>query len=283
MKEQFLDFNTFWNEFLKFSKDNNFNDEEILKWITVKSLRLKRNQFDYIKNIETSKFENMKNALLKYINGKSLGEIYGYIEFYGNYFDVTENVFDPRLSTESLITAILKLNKTLNKDIKILDLCTGSGCIAITLAKHLNVKVEAVDISPLALEIATKNAKNIGADVDFIEFDLSKNWNLALNKKYDIIVSNPPYWNADKILSNQTTIKGNPLIGFDGGDDGLDIIKLIINNSYNFINNGGYIFLEMDPDQEEKITELLKNAGFENIKTEKDYRNITRVIYAQKI
>ena len=266
----------------KFCAVNNFSNLEVVKWIVVKTLRLKRDQFDYIKIIDEYQIASMKNSIFKYINGQSLSKIFGYIEFYGNYFDVTENVFDPRLSTEALVSSILKVVDKGNKKLEIIDLCTGSGCIAITLSKMLNLKIDALDISPLAIEVAQKNAQKLNGQVEFIEFDLNCNWADVLIKKYDIIVSNPPYWNTEKILKNFDVIRNNPLDAFDGGVDGLKYIKIIIENSKNHLNDNGMLFLEIDPEQIEKVKSILKENGFTKIKVEKDHNNIDRVVYAVK-
>ncbi len=264
-----------------FTKHHNFNNEEVIKWIVVKTLRLKRDQFDYIKQLEEYKIDAMKKAILRYIGGESLSQIFGYIEFYGNYFDVTENVFDPRLSTEALVDEILHLDKKYLKKANIVDLCTGSGCIAITLSMILNNVVDAIDISPFAVEIANKNAEKLGAMVNFYQFDLNSDWQKIFNKKYDIIVSNPPFWNASKILDNSEVVRNNPIIAFDGGDDGLKYIKLIIKNSVNFLNKNGYLFLEIDPEQAKKVKEYMTAFGYKNIKIAKDHRSIDRVICGQ--
>lgn len=265
-----------------FSKQNNFNDLEVIKWIIIKTLRLKRDQYDYIKSISNDNLESIKIYLKRYIDGESLGKIFGYIEFYGNYFNVTENVFDPRLSTEALITSILKIDRQKLSNATIIDLCTGSGCIAITLSKILNLKVDAVDISPFAIEIAKTNAKNLNADINLFEFDLNDDWAKMFAKKYDIIVSNPPYWNAQKILSNPTVTRDNPVIAFDGGEDGLKYIKIIVENAIKYLNDGGKLFLEIDPDQFENIKHMMLENGYKNIGFEKDHRDIIRVIFAEK-
>lgn len=280
MKEQFLEFKNAFNSLIKFGKEQNFDNVETIKWIVVKVLRLKREQFDNIVRVSEIQLEQMKVALTRYINGEALSKIFGFIEFYGNFFNVTENVFDPRLSTETIVSAVI--NNCKSKNAKIIDLCTGSGCIAITLSKLLSTKVDAVDISPFALEIARENNINIGSTVNFIEMDLNNNWQNYLYQKYDIIVSNPPYWNSAKILSNNDIVNNNPIIGFDGGEEGLHFIKLIIDKSPQFLNKDGKLFLEIDPEQEDTIrTLLLKN--FTDIKTYKDYKNIVRVISAKLI
>lgn len=280
MSLQYIKFEEVWNKLLNKAKELKFENIEAIRWIIVKSLRLKRDQFDCIELVEQNKYDAIEQNLIRHINGESLGKIFGYIEFCGEIFNVTDNVFDPRLSTEALITAVLSEELSQKEECKIIDLCTGSGCVAITLSKKLNKAVDAVDVSPLALEVAELNAKNLNADINYILFDLNNNWSDVLKSKYDIIVSNPPYWDAKTILNNEYITQNNPLIGFDGGEDGLHFLRLIIKNSRNFLNKNGILFLEMDPNQEKKLKKLFKENGYKNIKIVKDYKGINRVIYA---
>ena len=266
-----------------FAKENKLENLEFIKWIVVKTLRLTINQFDEIKQIEDEQLELMKEYILRYKNGESLSKIFGYIEFYGGFFDVTENVFDPRLSSVILVDETLNICNENFENANIIDLCTGSGCIAITLSKLLKKEVDALDISPFAIEIAKSNAVKNNANVNFFKFDLNNDWDEVLTKKYDVIVSNPPYWNANKILSNEEIVRDNPIIGFDGGEDGLKYIKLIIENSSKFLKKNGFLVLEIDYDQIEAVKDYMRKNGFKNLKVCKDHRNIDRVISCQKI
>lgn len=277
--EKFLTFGKVFNSLIKIAKKENFNNVETIRWIVVKVLRLKREQFNIIARVSEFQFEKMKLALKRHIKGETLSEIFGFVEFYGNFYKVTENVFDPRLSTEAMIDAVLNSDIKNKPNLKVVDLCTGSGCIAITLSKLLNVQIDAIDVSQQALKVATENNYKIGGNVNFIEMDLNEDWNKSLKNKYDIIVSNPPYWDSSKILINKEIVKNNPIIGFDGGEEGLHFIKHIINNAPNYLNKKGQLFLEIDPEQENKIRKLLKE-NFKDIRTYLDYRNIVRVISA---
>lgn len=277
---KYVPFDIAFSELTDLADKNNFNNTETIKWIIVKVLRLRRDQFDNIIQIDEPSLDNMKKALLRHIKGETLSKIFGFIEFYGNFFNVTENVFDPRLSTEALVDAVLEWHTCSNQNCKIIDLCTGSGCIAITISKHTNSVVDGVDISPFALDTAKENNIKIGAQANFFQMDLNSNWSKTLKTKYDAIVSNPPYWNSAKILANTEIVKSNPVIGFDGGEDGLHYIKRIIDMAPQHLNQNGMLFLEIEPDQEQTIRKLLSNH-FEDIKTYLDYRKITRVISAK--
>lgn len=172
-----------------------------------------------------------------------LAYILGTKEFYGRNFRVTRDTLIPRPETEALIN----LAKTLNAQ-KILDVGTGSGCIAITLALEMpRAEIEAVDISPKALEIAQENAENLGAKVKFYRSNLLEN-----AEKYDIIVANLPY--VDKNwdwLSPELDYEPETALYADDG--GLELIKKLINQAPQHLNRDGYLLLEADRSQHEKI------------------------------
>lgn len=274
---KYIPFKKVYKDLIIYGKEKQFDNIETLRWIIVKSLRLRREQFDSIYQVDEYSYDTMKKAIDRYAKGESLSKIFGFIEFCGNFFDVTDNVFDPRLSTECLVKAVV--DKYKGKDIKVIDLCTGSGSVAVTLSLQLGLKVDGIDISPFAVETATLNNKKLGGQAQFFIMDLNENWDKYLTKKYDVIVSNPPYWNAEKILENVDVVKNNPIIGFDGGEDGLYYIKNIIDNAPKFLNPNGQLYLECDPDQMEKIKSYLSD-NFDSITEYKDYRDISRVLGA---
>ena len=169
-------------------------------------------------------------------------------------FIVNKNVLIPREDTEILVLEALKQGKT-----KILDLCTGSGCIAISLAKYLNnAQVDASDISTRALSVAKKNAKLNDVNVNFIHSDLFE----SINEKYDLIISNPPYIRKSDIKNLQLEVKKEPMRALDGGESGLDFYERIINESVNFLNRKGIIMFEIGYDQAKDVSSLLKKNNF---------------------
>lgn len=260
--------------------DNKNLHPDTAVWIIVKTLRVFKKDFKNIKQIEVVQFERMVKFATRVRNGETLAQVFGEVEFYGNILKTAPSVFSPRLSTEALVTAVINENSH-KKNLKILDLCTGSGSVAVTLAKHLNAKVYAVDISKEALAIAKENAKRLGVKCAISKMDILKPWKKLGDLKFDIIVSNPPYWNASKILGNPEVVKGNPIEGFMAGEDGLEFHKEIIKNAPNFLKKGGQLYLEMEEDQMPILYNLMKNK-FKTLTTEKDYRGITRVITGVK-
>lgn len=202
--------------------------------------------------------------------------ITGIQEFMGLEFHVTSDVLIPRQDTENLVLEVLKLceGKT------VLDMCTGSGCIIVSLAKLGSLKkAVGVDISEKALRIALKNAEQHKVNVEFIESNLFTN----VEGMYDIIVSNPPYIPTKDIDQLMVEVKDHePIIALDGDKDGLSFYKRIGNEINKYLAPKGYIFLEIGYDQGLAVTEILENAGIEDIKVVKDLSGLDRVVYGRR-
>ncbi len=200
---------------------------------------------DYFKNIE------------RLGNGEPLQHITHQQEFMKMNFYVNKDVLIPRPDTEVLVEEVIKIAKKINAK-KILDLCTGSGAIAISLAKYINnSQITAVDISEKALKVAEKNAKKnkVENQIAFLSSNLFQN---LPKEKYDIIVSNPPYIKREVIKSLDKEVKQEPLIALDGGWDGLDFYRKIVHQSYEFLKYKGYLCLEIGYDQKIDVIELIE-------------------------
>ena len=213
--------------------------------------------------------------------------------FFGYDFYVDSNVLIPRQDTEVLIEKILEVieanfNVEISSDISILDMCTGSGCIAITLYMELikrgfNIEVTAADISKDALMVAKKNIENLlGKSVlnntfHIIESDMFSNINN--NRSYDIIVSNPPYIPTRDIEKLEPEVRDyDPIMALDGDTDGLRFYRRIIEESSNYLNNNGFIAFEIGYDQGEDVECLLEEKGYKDINIYKDLGGLDRVI-----
>ena len=204
-------------------------------------------------------------------------------QFYGLDFYVDENVLIPQPDTEVLVENVIKIANR-NENIKsILDICTGSGAVGISLAKFIkNVQVDLTDISIDALAIANKNAiaNCVSKKCSFIKSDMFDN----LNKKYDIIVSNPPYIETDVIKQLSKEVQNEPLIALDGGKDGLYFYKKIANEAYKFLNSNGFLALEIGFNQKDAVIRILEQTGeYKDIYCLKDFGKNDRVIIAQKM
>ena len=192
-----------------------------------------------------------------------LSHLVGFDYFYDRKFKVTRDVLSPRIETEELIYKVLEYIKKSKKDsFKILDLCTGSGIIAITLKKEIVEKyteIVASDISEKALSIAIENANNNNANITFIKSDLFDN----ISGKFDLIISNPPYISyKDKITIKDNVLKYDPHLALFAEEDGIYFYRKIIENAVHYLSKDGVIFFEIGYDQKEKIFELGKNNNF---------------------
>ena len=222
------------------------------------------NEFEPDKDLEAkylSRIEKRKMHIpLQYIINKQ--------NFYGLDFYVDESVLIPRYDTENIVDRIVKDCKE-NKCLSVLDLCTGSGCIAVSLKKSGFEKVYAADISDKALAVAKHNAKLNNADIIFLKSDLYENFPKEI--RFDIIVSNPPYISTDEIARLEKQVRDfEPKLALDGGRDGLDFYKKIINLSKDFLNNKGRLYLEIGYDQSKDVVDLAKKEGYDNIVIIKD-------------
>ena len=192
-----------------------------------------------------------------------LSHLAGFEYFYDRKFKVTKDVLSPRMETEELIYKVIEYIKSINKNnIKILDLCTGSGIIGITLRKELeskSLKVVASDISEEALKVAKENAIMNEAEVKFIQSDIFEN----INEKFDIIVSNPPYIAySDKITMEDNVLNYDPHLALFAVEDGMYFYREIVENSKEYLNKDGMIFFEIGYDQREKILKLANENEF---------------------
>jgi len=195
-----------------------------------------------------------------------LSHLVGFEYFYDRKFKVTSDVLSPRMETEELVYKVIDyIRKNNLTNIKILDLCTGSGIIGITLKKELeefDVKILASDISSRALTVAKENASSLEADISFVESDLFSN----IQDKFDIIVSNPPYIaNDDKKTIKENVLNYDPHLALFADEEGMYFYRNIIEKSRPYLNEKGIMFFEIGYDQKEKIITLGENNKFETV------------------
>ncbi len=225
---------------------------------------------------EICKINEMCSERIKH---KPMQYILGVCEFMGLDFKVNSHTLIPRGDTEILVERAIEIVKK-NTYNSVLDIGTGSGAIAVSIAKYTNTHVDAVDISEGALKTAIENGSNNGVNVNFFKSDLFS----EVNEKYDIILSNPPYIEKDVIETLEPDVKDyEPLSALDGGNDGLDFYRRIINYIYSYINKNGCVIFEIGYNQGDKVSKLLSEKGFENISVEKDLSGLDRVVIGYKI
>ena len=224
---------------------------------------------------------NFFKGIKKLVKGIPLQHITHSQEFMKMTFYVNEDVLIPRPDTEILVEEVIKIAKRINAK-KILDLCTGSGAIAISLAKYIeDSQITAVDISDKAISVAKLNAKNNNVEnqITFVESDLFKE---LPKEKYDIIVSNPPYIKKEIIKSLDKEVQNEPKIALDGGYDGLDFYRKIISNADEFLKFTGYVCLEIGYDQKDDVLELFESKGkYVEATCKKDLFDNDRVVIAR--
>ena len=192
-----------------------------------------------------------------------LSHLVGFEYFYDRKYKVTKDVLSPRMETEELIYKVIEYINTSNKNkFKILDLCTGSGIIAITLKKELeqvSVDVIASDISKEAIEVAKENAKFHDATIKFIKSDIFNN----IDDKFDIIVSNPPYIDRkDEFTMQDNVLKYDPHLALFAEEEGMYFYRKIIEQANDYLNENGVIFFEIGYDQKDKIIKLADMNGY---------------------
>ena len=224
--------------------------------------------------------EFVKN-IKRLISGEPLQYITGIQEFMKINFIVTKDVLIPQPDTEILVEEVIKIANKLDNPL-ILDLCTGSGAIAVSLAKNVpNARIVATDISKKALEIAKHNAKLNGVlnNIDFIESNL---FDKIKNIKFDIIVSNPPYIPTDEIKRLPQDVRQEPIIALDGGKDGLEFYKKIFNKGNEYLNRQGYLCVEIGYNQKETVKKIIdKKERYVQTYCIKDLCQNDRVIVTQ--
>ncbi|MFQ9516158.1 MAG: peptide chain release factor N(5)-glutamine methyltransferase [Eubacterium sp.] len=220
-------------------------------------------------------------ALIKKRSDKiPLQYITGVQEFMGFPFKVNENVLIPRQDTELLVEKAVEYIHMQRKTVKVLDMCTGSGCIAISVDKLCPMaEVTGADISYKALALARENSDKNNAEVNFIQSDLFKN----IEEKFDVIISNPPYIKTGEIDTLMEEVKDyEPIIALDGDNDGLKFYRLISKKLNFYLNDKGKIMFEIGYDQGDAVPEILNRYGLKDIKVHKDLSGHDRVVIAGK-
>ena len=264
--------NEILREARKLLKENNIDEREA-RLLLAFSLGMPIEKLLTKRDCTLREYQKFVKIINKRIAKIPYAYIVGHKEFMKLDFEVNKNVLIPREDTEILVQEVIKLDKK-----KILDMCTGSGCIAISLAKYIeNSIVDAVDISEKALSIASLNAKKNAVCVNFIKSNLFK----EVEEKYDVIVSNPPYIKTKELENLQDEVKQEPLKALDGGKTGLYFYKKIIIEAKKYLKENGILALEIGYDQAIEISDLLKENEYGNITVIKDLSENDRVVIAK--
>ena len=276
-KNIFTAYNGLKNDLEKITEDYVFEAKQIIKYITGYTNReILERYSDTLTPVQENKLTAILNQRrihypLQYILGKW--------DFMGLPFKVGPGVLIPRPDTETLVEKALELIKD-KKEPKVLDLCCGSGCIAISIAKERpDAKVYAVEKYSVALKYAKENAiLNDTKNVTFIEGDVLEG--VANNEKYDLILSNPPYLDTEEMKKLPVEVTYEPETALIGGEDGMLFYREIIKNYKGSLNEGGIMAFEIGATSRQKeLPDMMKKADFKNVQTATDIENRERVVF----
>lgn len=225
------------------------------------------------REVSEAEEEQYRKALEQRAVHVPLQHLLGYQDFMGLRFQVNEHVLIPRQDTEILVEEAMRY---LHDGMRILDLCTGSGCILLSLLHYSNdCEGVGVDISQEALQVAAQNAELLGIKADFLKSDLYE----KVTGKFDLLVSNPPYIERKVIPTLMEEVREyDPYIALDGGEDGLDFYRRIIGGAQDYLKRGGQILMEIGSGQAKAVSELLREAGFKEIDVCRDFAGLDRVV-----
>ena len=225
------------------------------------------------REVSEAEEEQYRKALEQRAVHVPLQHLLGYQNFMGLRFQVNEHVLIPRQDTEILVEEAMRY---LHDGMRILDLCTGSGCILLSLLHYSNdCEGTGVDISKEALQVAALNAELLGIKADFLKSDLYE----KVTGKFDLLVSNPPYIERKVIPTLMEEVREyDPYIALDGGEDGLDFYRRIIGGAQDYLKRGGQILMEIGSGQAQAVSELLREAGFKEIDVCRDFAGLDRVV-----
>ncbi len=256
-------------------KKNGIDEIAEAEWIVSITLDVKRDEVYAETLVKPKQIDEINKIVEERITGRPLWYCIGDTNFYGYTIKVDERVLIPRPETELLVEQGLKVIKD---GYKVLDLCTGSGAIAISIKKeNENAQVFASDVSVDALTLAKENAQVNGAEIEFINSDMFEELG---DNIFDVIISNPPYIMKSDLDGLQNEVKDfEPILALDGGSDGLDFYRIIAKNANKYLTKNGVLLLECGINQAEDISKML-SKNFSSVEVIKDYENIDRIVKA---
>jgi release factor glutamine methyltransferase len=237
---------------------------------------------DFERPLSKAELTAFRALVEKRVQGAPTHYLTGSREFYNRRFHVDARVLIPRPETELLVEAILSLFDS-QRPFRAVDLCTGSGCIAVTLAKERPLaQIWATDVSAEACHVAQLNTEAHGVSdrVSVLEGDLLSP--IPAGHRFDAIVSNPPYIKSNEIAALSAEVRSEPRIALDGGEDGLDVLRRIARESTEFLKPGGLLALEISDTQGEQVRGLLLEAGYQEVRIQKDLERRDRYAFGRR-
>ena len=269
------------NLFLKMLNDAKIEEARNKYFILTKKVLNYSKEYILIhgnEDVELEEFKKLEMYINKLIEGIPVQYLTNEQEFYGNKFYVDDNVLIPQPDTEILVEEAISIIK--NGD-KVLDLCTGSGAIGISLKKKFADRIDVIgtDISKEALRVARMNADANRVSVEFVESNM---FDKIVENDFDLIVSNPPYIETNVIKTLSKEVQNEPHIALDGGSDGLDFYRIIAKEGKDYLKSGGYLIIEIGFNQRDEVINLLKENDYLDIYSKKDYSGNDRIVVGRR-
>ena len=236
---------------------------------------------DGARELEGAELASLRDLVKRRRSYEPIAYLRGEREFYGLKFRVDKRVLVPRPDTETLVDAALARSTNVSMSMRQLDLCTGSGCVAIAMARQRpTAKVFASDISADALVVARENAQRLGAyNVAFVETDL---FAAFAGKRFDVVTANPPYIPTPELATLQPDVRDHePRLALDGGEDGLAVVRRIVEIAPDHLTTGGLLAIEVGAGEAPAAVALLATRGFQDVRVHRDIARIERVVSAQ--
>lgn len=279
MKQKILTLQTLYREGQIRLKDSGIEEYQLDAWYLLEYVTgiSKASYYgDPNRELSAAQAEEYRKCIEKRSERIPLQHITGVQEFMGHEFFVNEHVLIPRQDTEILVEHALD---KVEDGKKVLDMCTGSGCILLSILKRYQVQGTGADISSEALQVAERNRKHLALpQVEWLQSDLFE----KIEEKYDVIVSNPPYIQTGVIESLQEEVRlHDPYIALDGKEDGLYFYRRIIEDAKAYLEDGGWLLFEIGYDQAEPVTRLMEQAGYSEIHVKNDLSGLDRVAGAR--
>lgn len=279
MKQKILTLQTLYREGQIQLKDSGIEEYQLDAWYLLEYVTgiSKASYYgDPNRELSAAQAEEYRKCIEKRSERIPLQHITGVQEFMGHEFFVNEHVLIPRQDTAILVEHALD---KVEDGKKVLDMCTGSGCILLSILKRYQVQGTGADISSEALQVAERNRKHLALpQVEWLQSDLFE----KIEEKYDVIVSNPPYIQTGVIESLQEEVRlHDPYIALDGKEDGLYFYRRIIEDAKAYLEDGGWLLFEIGYDQAEPVTRLMEQAGYSEIHVKKDLSGLDRVAGAR--
>lgn len=279
MKQKILTLQTLYREGQIRLKDSGIEEYQLDAWYLLEYVTgiSKASYYgDPNRELSAAQAEEYRKCIEKRSERIPLQHITGVQEFMGHEFFVNEHVLIPRQDTEILVEHALD---KVEDGKKVLDMCTGSGCILLSILKRYQVRGTGADISSEALQVAERNRKHLALpQVEWLQSDLFE----KIEEKYDVIVSNPPYIQTEVIEGLQEEVRlHDPYIALDGKEDGLYFYRRIIEDAKAYLEDGGWLLFEIGYDQAEPVTRLMEQVGYSEIHVKKDLSGLDRVAGAR--